>query len=167
MERMRMRRDPCPVCFRRVDLVTFPCAHSMCAKCLSQMLMRDGRCCMCRVQLVQCRPVVVRDSSRTLSVSCEEASELFGMRIDDTLHVTHVKGGSVANRERVDVGYRLIGVNGLPCWNREVTEGIVRAVTTTCKLVFEVPVSSPTPSTTRGSLRCFFRRIRVWHKRRV
>lgn len=175
-----MRQDPCPVCFRCVDLVTFTCAHGMCAKCLSQMLIRDGRCCMCRTQLVQCKPGVVPDTPHTLSLSGEEATEMFGICIDDALHVTHVKRGSVANREHVKVGDRLIGVNGLPCWNREVTEGIVRAATTKCRLVFDVPVSPSTTSTTsttsstastastaRTRLRLWFRRIRVWHTRRA
>lgn len=157
--------DPCPVCFRRVDLVTFPCAHGMCAKCLSRMLMRDGRCCMCRTQLVRCKPAVVPDNPRTLSLSGNEAKELFGMRIDDTLYVTHVRGGSVARRERVRVGDRLIGVNGLPCWNREVTEGIVRASTVECRLVFEAPASPSKSPRTR--LRDWFRRVRVRHTKRA
>ena len=155
------------MCFRCVDLVAFTCAHGMCAQCLSQMLMRDGRCCMCRAQLVQCKPGIVPDTPRTLSLSGDDAMELFGMRIDDTLHVTHVKGGSVAKREHVKVGDRLIGVNGLPCWNREVTEGIVRAATTKCKLVFAVPVSPSKASSIRTRLRYWFRRIRVWHTRRT
>ena len=123
---------------------------------------------MCREQLIQCKPGIVPDSPRTLFLSGEEATELFGMRIDDTLHVTHVKGGSVAKREHVKVGDRLIGVNGLPCWNREVTEKIVRAATTKCRLVFEVPLppaSKPTSTGTR--LRRWFRRIRVWHRGRT
>lgn len=162
-----MRHQPCPVCFRRVDLVTFPCTHGMCARCLSQMLMRDGRCCMCRAQLVQCKPAVVPDSSRTLSLSGEDATELFGMRLNETLHVTHVKGGSVAKRQRVKVGDRLIGVNGLPCCNKEVTEGIVRTATTTCKLVFAAPPTPSKPSVVRTRIRCWFRRIRVSHTRRT
>ena len=95
---------------------------------------------------------------------------MFGICIDDALHVTHVKRGSVAKREHVKVGDRLIGVNGLPCWNREVTEGIVRAATTKCRLVFDVPVSpstTSTASTARTRLRVWFRRIRVWHTRRA
>lgn len=122
---------------------------------------------MCRSQLIECRPFVVPDTPHTISLSGEDATELFGMCIDDTLHVTHVTDGSVAKRENVNVGDRLIGVNGLPCWSREVTERIVRATTATCRLVFELPTSASKPLSARDRIRSLLRRIRVWRRIRM
>ena len=127
----------CPVCFLDVPLVAFRCNHAMCASCLTRMLERDGRCCICRTTLVGCTPSVTHDTRCTICIQgSKNASDLFGMRFDPHLRVASLRRGAVAKRRGVRVGDRLVGVNGLPCPDRHVTERIVRACDT-CRLTFE------------------------------
>lgn len=153
--------DPfCPVCYQTESLVTFPCTHVMCRRCVTTMLIRDSRCCMCRSQLTECHPTIIKDTQRIVQTSAHDTPP-FGLALNVELCVTDVTAGGVADRQGVRTGDRLVGVNGLPCQTREVTQTILRESKNGCRLVFSAP---PRPSRIRR-IACLLR-IRVCKLRR-
>ena len=157
--------DPfCPVCYQTGSLVTFPCTHVMCTRCVTTMLIRDSRCCMCRAQLTECRPTIIRDTQRTLQTSPHDTPP-FGLTLNVEHCVTDVTRGSVADRQGVRAGDHLVGVNGLPCKTREVTQTILRESKEGCRLVFSASARPRPSSRILRAARLF--RIRVCKPKRT
>lgn len=157
---MKWNIDTCPVCLERQHVVMFPCSHGMCANCLTRMLEHDGRCCICRMYISSCVPAVVTKGSNTVTFRGEDPSDLFGICLDESLYVIHVRRHSVAERMAVHVGDLLLGVNGIPCRNKGVVLSTVSSTTQTCCLVFR-------PKRCGIRLRRWLHRIRVsrWVRR--
>lgn len=125
-----MIRNECPVCLEEVPFAVFKCGHGTCPQCLHKILKRDGRCCLCRALITGCVPPIVVGTPMAATVELErvDSDETFGITLSTDLTLVKVHPQSRAYATGMRVGQRLVEVNGLPCYSKDVVAAVLRTV---------------------------------------
>ena len=128
-----MLRDVCQICFEEKPLGSLqPCGHTMCPQCIHKLLHNAYRCPFCRDIFVDSKPpLVVFDESKRISL-VRGRSRKYGLGLrqldNGVVCISSVEKYGRAKRAGVKVNTAVLGVNGLPCYNKDCVVALLKSV---------------------------------------